>query len=295
MTEDLIIDEHRHIGNCEARGNPTMEEIIADLDRTGADLAVIAPGSPPADREVSRQEEWDATMDLYKLVGEYLESGVRTPYIEGLQRQTTYHDLVLRAVRESGGRLLGAWWLNPHLGADAFDETRAAVREHGLRYIKLHPPCHAFAADDATVLGPAMELAAELDVPLWVHSSSGPGTEVERLVNLARRFPRNSVIMGHVLSGGLLPEEENAPKVVAAANAAPNLWIDLAGCPFTSMPRVFKEAPQDRIMMGTDSPWHHDTPLDRMIPAIREATVDDAELGRKIMGGNAARLLKIDG
>jgi len=293
MKEDLIIDEHRHIGNCESRGNPTMAEIIADLDRTGADLAVIAPGSPPADEEVSRQEESDATMDLYKLVGEYLESGVRTPYIEGLQRRTTYHDLVLEAVRESEGRILGAYFLNPHLGGDAYDEARANIREYKLRYIKLHPPLHAFAADDTRVLGPVMELAQELDVPLWFHSSSGPGTEPERVVSLARRFPDKQIIMGHVLTQGLLPEAQNTPKVIDAANSAANLWIDLAGCPLTSMARVFAEAPQDRIMMGTDSPYHHDTPLEKMIPAIREATADDAELGRKILGGNAARLLKI--
>jgi len=293
MTDTPVIDEHRHIGNCESRGNPTMDDIIADLDRTGTDFAVIAPGSPPTDAQVSRQEEWDATMDLYKLVGEYLENGINTPYIERCQRATTYHDDVLKAVRQSDGRLLGCWWLNPRLGPDAYDEARAAVRDYRLRYIKLHPPCHAFAADDPTVLGPAMDLAAELDVPLWIHSSSGPGTETERLVKLARLFPKNNIIMGHVLSCGLLPEDENTPKVIAAANAAPNLWIDLAGCPFTSMRRVLSEAPQDRIMMGTDTPWHHDTPLDRMIPAIREATADNADLRHGILGGNAARLLGI--
>ena len=270
-----------------------MADILSEMDDLGVDFAVVAPGGPPAEEEVSRQEEWDATMDLYRLVGEYLEGGAKTPYIEGLQRETPYHDVMLEAVRESGGRLLGAWWLNPHLGTEAFNEARGSIREYGLRYIKIHPPCHAFAADDAEVLGPVMELAQELDVPLWFHSSSGPGTEPERLVKLARGFAKNRIIMGHVLTQGICPEAQNTPKVIDAANAAANLWIDLAGCPFTSMPRVFTEAPQDRLMMSTDSPWHHDTSLDKMIPAVREATADNPVLRGKIMGGNAARLLRI--
>ena len=34
----MIIDEHRHIGNCEGRGTPTMESILADM---GGETKVI--------------------------------------------------------------------------------------------------------------------------------------------------------------------------------------------------------------------------------------------------------------
>jgi len=63
----VIIDEHRHIGNCAARGNPTMADILCELDKLGVDCAVIASGSHPVDEPVSRQDEYASTMDCYRV------------------------------------------------------------------------------------------------------------------------------------------------------------------------------------------------------------------------------------
>ena len=290
----MIIDEHRHIGLCASRGVIAKEEILHELDRLGVDCAVLAPGQRPVDEDtISLETEVVRTQDAFRLAREYLETGRMTPEAEAAQRDVPYHDDVLDAVRTSSGRLLGCWFVNPRLGREALDEAREAVREFDLRYLKLHPPLHLFVADHVELLGPTAELASELDVPLWFHSNSGPGTEVERLVRFARHFGNVDVIMGHVLSPGLIPEETNTPAVIDATNAVPNLWIDLSSCPPTSMRRVLTECPRERLLMATDTPWHG-VSLEDMTRMIREIVDGDDDLRHKAMGENAARLLRID-
>lgn len=291
----MIIDEHRHIGLCGSRGVITKEDILGELDRLKVDCAVLAPGQRPVDEDtISFEKEVSRTQDAYHLAEDYLETGRTTPEVAAAQRDVPYHDDVLDAVRTSNGRLLGCWFVNPHLGREARDEARRMVSKFHLRYLKLHPPLHLFAADDVALLEPTAELAAELDVPLWFHSNSGPGTEVERLVRFARRFCNVDVVMGHVLIPGLIPEETNTPAVIDAANAVPNLWVDLSSCPPTSLKRVLAECPRERLLMATDTPWDG-VPLEDMMRMIREFANRDNDLIGKVMGENAARLLKIDG
>ncbi len=226
-------------------------------------------------------------MDLYSVGDEYLKTGIKTPQVDSMMRYRPYHDEMLEAIERSNGRLLGCWWLNPHLVKEDYEETSDSIKRHGLKYIKLHPVHHAFAADDTELLGPVMELAGGLDVPLWVHSSSGPGTEAYRLFNLARSFPNNRIIMGHVLS------IENTPEVIEMTNRVSNLWIDLALYPVCSLPRVFAEAPRERLLFSTDHPYCGNMSLKVRIEHITSVTLENVNLRNKILGENTAQLLKI--
>jgi predicted TIM-barrel fold metal-dependent hydrolase len=289
-----IIDNHRHIGLCGSRGNPSVDDIIRELDALSIDHAIVAPGEAPRKDDLSYKAEVAETYNLYDVVEEYLRTGTMTPEIATLQKGVPYHDEVLNAARTTDGRLLGCWFLNPHLGEREFSKIRSAVQNDGFKYIKLHPPKHAFAADDLQLLDPVMALARELNIPVWYHSSSGPGTEVKRIARLAGKFPDVNVIMGHVFILGFFSEEENIRIVVKAANKHKNLWVDLCHARPASLKAIFEQGPQDRIMFGTDEPWNSEITTDNMLQNIRSAAGGNQVLLEKALGANASKVYRIE-
>lgn len=283
----FVIDEHRHIGYAASRPTRAAADIVAEMDRLGVDHAVIVAG---AAKPLTREEELAAETDTYAIVEEYLQTGESNACIERLQRETVDQSLVFEALKTGAGRLFGGYILNPWLLDTEFDSARRAVREFGLRYIKLHPWGNAFAADDRNVMEPVVELGSELDVPLWFHTGYGPGTEPERVGALADAFPRVRLIMGHACVCG-------RPDAVAdIVRSHENLWMDLADAGDDAMRTVINGAPEDRIMLASDDPWGF--PLDRFclaaqIERVLRVARGQTRLKRKILGGNAAQLLKI--
>ena len=139
-----------------------------------------------------------------------------------------------------------------------------------------------------------MTLARQLDVPVWIHSSSGPGTEVTQLARLAAGFPDVNIIMGHVFIQEILPERENIPIVVAAANSHHNLWVDLSHAGFISIKAILDQGSQDRILFGSDDPWNGaENTMETMLHNIRSAAGTNKILLEKVLGANASELFKI--
>ncbi|MFH0963860.1 MAG: amidohydrolase family protein [Planctomycetota bacterium] len=284
----MMIDEHRHVGYTRANGTRTAEEIIAEMDRLGVDRAVIAPSGMKNEPQVSDEEEVAGQRKLMEAVRECIEGGRVTPEIEERRRGLVDHEDVLAAVRRYPERLIGCWWVNPWRGEEDCLSAAAAVRELGFRCVKLHPLVHVFAADDA-VMSRVMEWAAEIDVPVWFHSSYGPGTEVRRIARLAARFPGTRVILGHA---GVrdLAGEEHSREAAAAARASRNVWIDLSDCHEEPMRRMIENAPGDRLVLASDDPFGR---LERQVSYLREIAGEDSELFRMISGGNASALLGV--
>ena len=221
-----IIDEHRHIGLSGSRGNPSINDIIFQLDTFDIDHAILAPGDRPRQNAPTPKTELAETTNIYETVRDYLTTGRLTPNIITLQRGEPYHNEVLNAARATDGRLLGCWLLNPHLGEIEFNKVRSAVLDEGFRYIKLHPPHHAFAADNLQLLDPVMTLARQLDVPVWIHSSSGPGTEVTQLARLAAGFPDVNIFIEPLnrYETNLVNTIEQAINLIKET-ASDNLWL----------------------------------------------------------------------
>jgi predicted TIM-barrel fold metal-dependent hydrolase len=283
----IVIDEHRHIGYAASRPARTAADIVAELDRLGVQCAVVIAG---AARPATRDEELAADEDTSGLVEEYLRTGATTPRIEQFHRHVYDQSLVFEAVAAHPGRLIGAYILNPWLGDAGSRAAREAVEGYGFRYLKLHPWTHAFAPDDLRVMGPVAELALQLDVPLWFHTSYGPGAEPERPAQLAAHFPRLPIIMGHVLCGG------RAGEVAALMQAQANLWADLAEASEDAMRALLAGAPAGRIMLASDDPWGFplaEFSLEAQIGKVKRVTAGRPELRRAILGGNAAGLLRL--
>ena len=105
------------------------------------------------------------------------------------------NDLVLGAVRAHPQRFVGFAVANPWYGRAAEEEMRRALGE-GLRGLKLHPVIQGFSPNDPLVY-PLVEIAADSDVPVYVHSGTAHYGEPFKTAELARRFPQVTFVMGH--------------------------------------------------------------------------------------------------
>lgn len=289
----MIIDEHRHIGVCGGRAVRRADDIVQELDKLGVDHAVIAASGVAKEAALMpRDQEYSETMEQFRLMGDYFKTGQLNDQVRAYQAMTVDHGELLEAVRSTDGRLIGTWWLNPWLVDDIAKEVRAAVRGYNLRYFKLHPSTHAFAADDAPALANALELAQQLEIPVWFHTSSGPGAEFERMVTVAKLFPRVQVILGHVGSGDS-EGTKHALRAAEATVAQANVWYDLSHCSARALAKVLRAANEDRLLMASDDPWGGEIRLEQMLINVRQVTADNECLRRKIMGENSAHLLRI--
>jgi predicted TIM-barrel fold metal-dependent hydrolase len=198
------------------------------------------------------------------------------------------NDMACRLAQEHSDFIVSFCHLNPaHDPAFLDEEIDRCIRTGPCRGVKLWI---AVRASDRR-LDPILEQVAELGVPVLQHSwykSVGqyPGESTPAdVADLAARHPAATVIMGH-LSGsrwhGILD-----------AKPYPNLMVETSGGqPDGGLVKyAVQQLGPERVLFGSDWPGRHF--------GVQRARVDAAGLAeddaRLVLGGNAARLLKIGG
>lgn len=180
--------------------------------------------------------------------------------------------------------------LNPYLEADLPGLLRRMVTERGFRGLKLTPTYSYFRPDQPQIYA-CLAVAQELGIPVLAHTGSSifPGARMDYgdpLVHddVARDFPDLTLVLAH---GGRGFWYETAAWLVERYD---NLYIDLAGLPPRSLPRIFPNLPAiaHKLLFGTDWPgipsYANNLAALRALPLPPEATAG-------ILGGNAARIL----
>ena len=208
------------------------------------------------------------------------------------------NDYLAESVARSGGRLLAFGSVNPAWGDDALAEVERFAAAGLVGVGELHPDTQGFSIDDAAVMGPLMATAKRLGMPVLTHASepvghsyAGKGTVTpDKLLRFIEGFPGQTVIAAHW--GGGLPFYAMMPEVKAALADA---YFDTAASPFLYTPDIFQIVARvlgaERVLFGTDFPLIKHP---RLLAQIRESGLSDAEQAM-ITGGNAARLLGLDG
>lgn len=185
-------------------------------------------------------EEMIAQMDLYNI-----EKTVISTYPIGES---------IEAVDKYPDRLIGAAWINP-CEAGCIEQARDAVENHGFKAIKLHPLLNAYVANDPCVF-PVAELAGELDIPLMIHTGHPPFSLPWSVAQLAELYPDVKMVMVHMGHG-------NGIYIQAAIDLAKkydNLYLETSGMPMhTKIKEAYETVGSDRVMWGTDMPFHHPT------------------------------------
>lgn len=190
------------------------------------------------------------------------------------------NDQVYGDVAGNPDRLIGFGRLDPNQGEQAVAEARRCVVELGLSGIKLHPHAQKFAIDSATVYRIAGWVAdVRPDIPI-IFDNGKPASPNQLIGDLAKTFPDVTFIMAHMRGGDFI-------EVTAAHD---NIFIQTTGVPKVEVvQQCVDELGADRVMMGSDSPYHS------MEDEVKKVEALQLSEGEKLMvfSGTAKNVLKI--
>ncbi len=215
---------------------------------------------------------------------------------EGLAREA--NDYIIESVRRYPDRLVGFGGVNPAWGERAAREARRCA-EAGLRGVgELHPDTQRFDLGDRATMAPLMEAVQAHRLTLTAHSSEPVGhlyrgkgeTRPEVVWRFVQNFPGATVVLAHW--GGGLPFYALMPEVTEALS---NVYFDTAASAFLYTPRVFPVVASlvgaDKVLMGSDYPLLRTS---RLVQQAKDSGLAAAD-AQKVLGDNAARLLKLTG
>ena len=189
------------------------------------------------------------------------------------------NDLTLSVMKRHPGRIIGCVYVNP-LNQKTVDDMDKYI-EAGFAAVKLNPLRHAYCAD-AEIIDAVMEKAKKYNIPVCIHSGHPPYSLPWQVGLLAERHPDVKLMMIHMGHG-------HGVYIDAAIKMAlryPNIYLEMSGMPMPSKIReAYERVGADRIMFGTDTPFHH--PTVEMQKVITSGLDKDAH--QKIFYENASK------
>jgi predicted TIM-barrel fold metal-dependent hydrolase len=206
---------------------------------------------------------------------------------------TLKNDWIARIAAESGDRLVPFGGVDPNAGEESMKELRRAVKELGMRGLKVHSSANSMYPNDPRMF-PIYDLCQERGLPILFHTgTTGLGdceikfSKPEFLDEVCQRFPDLKVVMAHF-------GWPWSDVTIAVALRNPNVFIDVSGwkpryLPASLLPYL-DGILSDRFLFGTDYPmikpkhWMDD--FDRNLrPKLKQEVVE------KLIRRNAERLL----
>lgn len=157
----------------------------------------------------------------------------------------------------------------------------------GARGIKMHPAVQLVPPDHPRTLR-LVRACGERGLPVFFHC--GPVdieppigrrfSQVYRYEKAIAENPATTIILGH--SGALQLEE-----ALGFAKRYPNVWLETASQSLTNHRRLVAEAPSDRLLMGSDWPFYHQSTA---LAKALLATEGEPAIRNQLLRENARRL-----
>lgn len=195
------------------------------------------------------------------------------------------NDDVAAAFKKYPNRFLPIVFSSPFEGEKGLEKIYHYVREERFVGIKLHPLQHAYVADEE-FLDPIMKAAEDLNIPVFIHCGHPPYSLPWSIALLAERFPKVKVIMIHMGHGHGVYIDAS----LKMAKRYSNLYLEMSGMPMgCKIKHAYDEVGKDRIMFGTDAPFHHPTVE---IQKVLTSGLDEQGL-EDVFYNNAAKLMKL--
>ena len=276
-----IINAHAHLIDLEGMlrkfGNVAIPSGIAVLEDLDATLGMLQP------------EVLIAQMD---------EAGISQSVLYAVEAPIVYsgNEYVSELCNRFPDRLLGFASVDPK-AKDAPTVLEHAVRELGLKGLKLHPPLQNFYPNDEAIF-PVYEKAAELNIPIVFHVGTTPFGAMCRLStanpilidDVASQFPTLRIMLTHL---GTLWHCE----AFMVVEKNPNVFIDTAAyayeIPQILTPDLISRIGPNKVVFGTDFPMPYGNRPHRMkdfVDAIHGLQLSD-EVKRGFFRDNFDRLL----
>jgi len=276
-----------------------LDAQIEDMDRAGIDVAVL-----------SCILGWDTTLENCRSI----------------------NDSTGEVQRRHASRFVGLAHIPPMEGKPALQELERAVGELGLKGVTISSQMNGLSLD-AEQFRPFYDMVAKLRVPIFVHPALAPkgydllkdyelsviltrefdlGVSVTRLIagGVLERYPELEFVFAHFGDGLAGYKERIArssyrfklPK--AFAEYFDLLYFDMAGFEgsLIALRCALEGIRPERMVFATDYPqnFNNDDPkIGKNVDGIREyietiqALPLDAQVKNDMLGGTAARLLKI--
>jgi uncharacterized protein len=205
--------------------------------------------------------------------------------LDGLFDDFRHHNDELAAyVAEHPRRLTGFSTVNPR-DAGAADEVYRAVRDLGLKGLKVHPWVQGFSPIEG-YMDPVARACVDLGVPIIFHDGTPPYSTPLQVATVAERHPDLTVILGH---SGLL---DLWPEALEAARRLENVFLCLCGPPTSAMQMLVDAVRHDRILFGSDTGFGADYQARHRLEQVRALRLSPSSL-EAVLGGNAVRLLDL--
>ena len=183
--------------------------------------------------------------------------------------------------------------INPYLVASPAEELERCVKGLGSRGLKLYPTYQHFYPNESA-LYPLYAKAEELGIPVMIHTGSSAfrGSRLKYgdplfIDDLAVDFPNLVLIQVHSGRGFWYD------RAFFLARLHENVYMEIAGLPPQKLLTYFPDLERNsaKILFGSD--WPGVKSIKANIEALRALPIGE-EAKRKILGGNAARILGVE-
>ncbi|MBL8289834.1 MAG: amidohydrolase [Rubrivivax sp.] len=217
--------------------------------------------------------------------------------LSGSESIDKYHAYVLKAVQQHPDRLIGCYVYNPRCGVKAAVEgMERYVKRHGFRMVQMQANMHAYRPDRALDwVRPALAKAAELKVPVKLHTGDGPYSIPTEWVPMIKEFPQVDFIMAHfgVQTGGVYVFEP-----YQWAMELPNVYCESGWCLQSRIVEFAKTLPKHKIIFGTDTPPNEPGMWLRLLEVLctnppQGLNLDETTL-EDYFGNNIARMVGLE-
>jgi uncharacterized protein len=233
-------------------GQTAVPELLDRMDRAGVARALVSVGG---------------TVDLDRLSAQIVEGGGGDVPVD--------NDQLWRQVTQSSGRLLPAYFGNPHRPAAEY--RREADR---FRALEVSPAVHGVGFDHPGLRN-LVEAAGEAGHCVYTVCVPGQGAGVRDLIRLARDHPHTTFVFGHC---GFITVDAYALGAIAGQ---PNIVAETSGCFALTVHIALTRLGPDRVLFGSEHPLQH--------PAVELAKLASLDLPPdtwdKVVRTNAHRLV----
>ena len=161
----------------------------------------------------------------------------------------------------------------------AIQEAKRCI-ELGLVGIKLHPKAQQFSIDDPTVYKIA-EYVADVSPNIPIIFDNGKPASPNKLIgDLAKSFPDVTFILAHMRGSDFIDVTAAHDNIFIQTTDVPNIDV---------VQQCVDELGADRVMMGSDSPYHS---MEEEIRKVEALDLSEKEK-RKILGETAEKVLQL--
>jgi predicted TIM-barrel fold metal-dependent hydrolase len=272
----MRIDFHVHMGMY-AFHNPWVTEWMKESHPEGYEEYIRKYDDPGAFEELLAAEGVDYACVLAEL----------SPSTTGLCTNEQVRDFC-RGRR----RLIPFCDISPNLFTDLGGELRRKVEDEGFRGLKLYPSYQHYYPNEPRMY-PLYQAAKDLGIPVLIHigSSVFRGTRMKfcdplHLDDVAVDFPELNLVMAHAGRGFWYD------RAFFLAKLHENVYLEISGLPPSKLMTYFPELDRltEKVIFGSD--WPGMPRIRQNMEAIGKLPLP-AEGVEKILGGNAARLLRL--